>query len=155
MVRVTKILCILICCSVLLGTTGCAYNSTNPVARYASYGGTYGALPGLACFLIGGAAAGADDDDDDDGAGELAILGLALMGVGYVGGVAIGGTVGLFRWMILGDLEPDNQEEYGITSDLYEGTEEVSTNNKDSEPDPARKPHPPEDDPWQKSPLAE
>ncbi|SHK84874.1 hypothetical protein [Fibrobacter sp. UWEL] len=149
MVRFTKILSILICCSVLLGTTGCAYNSTNPIARYASYGGTYGSLPGLACLAIGGAAA-----ESDEGA-ELAVLGLVLAGAGFVGGVAIGGTVGLFRWFLLGDLEPYNRDDGGIPPELYEGTDDTPPKYKDAEPDPARKSKPAYDDPWQKSPLAE
>lgn len=124
MVRITKIICILLCCAALLGTTGCAYHSTNPVVRYASYGGTYGAVPGVIC-LAAAAAVTDSDDEDNDSSDDLALLGLALTGIGYIGGAVIGGTVGLFRWMILGDFEPNNRDD-GLPPELYDGTIKVS-----------------------------
>lgn len=128
MVRISKVISILLCCAVLFGTTGCAYNSTNPVIRYASYGGSYGAAPGVICLAV---AAAADSDDDDNDSDDLALLGIALMGVGYVSGAVIGGTIGLLRWMILGDFESDKRDD-GLPPELYDGTIKVPPNYRDA-----------------------
>lgn len=133
MVRVTKILCILICCSVLLGTTGCAYNSTNPVARYASYGGTYGAIPGIIGLAVAGAAMSDEDDyDENNSADDIGTFSLVLLGAGFLGGTIIGGTIGLFRWMILGDFESGKHDD-GLSPELYDGTIKIPPKYRDAE----------------------
>lgn len=101
------------------------------MARYASYGGTYGAAPGVICLAIAAAATDSDDDDNDS-SDDLALLGLALTGIGYVSGAVIGGTIGLFRWMILGDFESDKRDD-GLPPELYDGTIKVPPNYRDTE----------------------
>lgn len=134
MVRVTKIICVLLCCAVLLGTTGCAYNSTNPVLRYASYGGTVGAIPGVIGLAAAGASISDDDNDSDqhDVAGEIGVISLILLGAGFLGGTIIGGTIGLFRWMILGDFESGKHDD-GLSPELYDGTIKVPPKYRDAE----------------------
>lgn len=126
MVRISKVISILLCVAVLLGTTGCAYNSTNPVLRYASYGGTVGAIPGVIGLAAAGASISDDDDDSDqhDVAGEIGVISLILLGAGYISGLTIGGTIGLFRWIIYGEFEPELEFTEGsdLSSDHHDET---------------------------------
>lgn len=98
---ISKVITILLCGSLLLGTTGCAYNSKNPLARDISYGATYGAAPGLLMLGIAGAA---DDDDDEsydktqkekEDENNYFLISLAVLGGGMLLGAAIGTIVGI------------------------------------------------------------
>ncbi len=108
MVRISKIIAILLCSSFLLSTTGCAYNSKNPIARDISYGATYGAAPGLLMLGMAGAAAGEDDDDfskteqEKKDENNFFLISVAVLGGGILLGAAIGTIVGIVDWIAHG-----------------------------------------------------
>lgn len=89
---VSKILAVLLALTIV----GC-YHHPNPIARDASYGATYGALPGIGLMSI----LAADDDSSLNSDEELGIFGLSLivMAGGAVAGLAIGTIVGVVHWM--------------------------------------------------------
>lgn len=105
MVWFSRIISVFLCCAILLGTTGCAYNSKNPLARDISYGATYGAAPGLLMLGIVGAAKNDDDEsrektqkekDDED---KYFLICFAVLGGGLLLGTAIGTIVGIVDWI--------------------------------------------------------
>lgn len=122
MVRISKIISILLCSAVLLGTTGCSTCSTgmHPITDGMACGASIGVAPGVVLFL-GFAAISEDDDEDyydkservqniEDG---LFLGSLAAMAGGALIGTAIGAIVGTIDWLTTGpDPRPKYDENY-------------------------------------------
>lgn len=106
MVRISKIISILLCSAVLLGTTGCSTCSTgtHPIKDGISCGATIGAAPGAIMAIALSPFYSDDEDDDDDDVNEIAtglsLMTLAVLGGGALIGGAIGAIVGTIDWLI-------------------------------------------------------